>query len=105
MAQFSLKKPLKLVIRGASTSVIPNPQGIPMAVSTPAKTVEIKAGIYDTDDPEVIDRLRRDTFFGTPDGIIEITEEEREAVKIRAKKDKEADEEIKERKRGKPKGS
>ena len=105
MAKFSLKKPLKLIVRGATTSVIPNPQGIPIAVSTPSKTVEIPAGIYETTDQEVIERIRRDTYFGTPEGIIEITEEEQEAVKIKEKKMKEADEEIKERKRGRPKGS
>ena len=105
MSKFSLKKPIKLIIRGASTSVIPNPQGIPVAVSNPAKTIEIKAGVYETDDVEIIERIRRDVHFNTPDGIIEITEEEQEAIKIREKKLKEAEEEIKERKRGRPKGS
>lgn len=105
MAKFSLKNPIKLIIKGASTSVIPNPQGIPVAVNTPAKTVEMKAGIYETSDPEIIERIRRDIHFNTPDGIIEISEEEQEAIKIRTKKSKEAEEEIKERKRSRPKGS
>lgn len=106
MAKFSLKKPVKLVIRGASTSVIPNPQGIPMAVSVSAKTVDLKAGVYETNDPEIIERIRRDTYYNTAEGIIEISEEEQEAIKIRTKKSQEADEEIKEvKKRGRPKAA
>ena len=106
MAKFSLKKPVKLIIRGASVSVIPNPQGIPVAVNTPSKMVEIKAGIYETDDQEIIDRIRRDIYYNTPEGIIEISEEEQEVIKIREKKSKEAEEEIREvKKRGRPKNT
>jgi hypothetical protein len=104
MARFSLKRPIKLVVRGASTSVIPNPQGIPVAVNMPAKTVEIKSGIYDTTDQEIIERIRRDIHYNTPDGIIEISEDDIEAATIKEKKMKEADAEIKEmKKRGRPK--
>ena len=99
MAKFSLAKPVRMVIRGASTVVIPNPQGIPVAVSTPAKTVNIPAGVYETNDQELIERIRSDVFFNTPRGIIEISEEEQEAVKIRAKKHQEAEEEIKAKKK------
>jgi len=106
MAKFSLKKPVKLIVRGASTSVIPNPQGIPVAVNTPSKTVEIPAGVYETNDQEIIERIRRDVYYNTSEGIIEISEEEQEAVKIKDKKMKEAEEEIKEvKKRGRPKSN
>lgn len=103
MARFSVRRQVKLVVRGANTSVIPNPQGIPMAISTPAFTIELKPGITDITDQEVIDRIRKDIHYNTPDGIIEITEDEIEAVKIKEKKMKEADEEIKEAKRKKVK--
>jgi hypothetical protein len=95
MAKFSLKRPLKLIVKGASQSVIPNPQGIPMVVATPAIVVDLKAGIFDTDDASIIERIRKDAHYNTAEGIIEITEEEQEAIGIRAKKDKEADDEIK----------
>lgn len=103
MARFSLKRPIRLLVKGSMTSVIPNPQGIPIAVTTPDKLVDLKAGIYETTDQEIIDRIRRDTHYNTPDGIIEISEDEIEASKIKEKKMKEADEEIKERKRGRSK--
>lgn len=96
MAKFSLKKPKKLVIRGASQSVIPNPAGIPMVINTPSKTIELKAGVVDITDQEVIDRIRHDQQYNIPEGIIEITEDEIEATEIKKKKMKEADEEIKE---------
>lgn len=105
MAKFSLKNPVRLVIKGASIAVIPNPQGIPIAVNTPSKTVNIAAGIYETNDPEIIERIKNDIFFNTSEGIIEITEEEQEVIKIKERKLKEADEEIKERKKVRPKGS
>ena len=94
MAKFSISRPLKVVVRGAMTNVIPNPQGIPVAVTVNAKTIEIKPGIFETNDAEVIERLRRDDKFGIQDGILEISEMEEKAVKIRRKKEKEADEEI-----------
>ena len=103
MATFSCKKPLKLVVKGAGQSVIPNPSGIPMVVNTPAVTITLKASINDITDQEVIDRIRRDGQYNTPEGMIEITEDEIEATHIKAKKMKEADEEIKERKRAKSK--
>ena len=102
-ARFSLKNHIKLIVRGASQSVIPNPSGIPMVVNTPAMTVELKPGIVNIIDQEVIDRIRRDGQYNTPEGIIEITEDEIEATEIKKKKMKEADEEIKERKRSKSK--
>ena len=98
MARFSLKLPIRLVVRGAAQSVIPNPSGIPMVVNTPAMTITLKAGINDITDQEVIDRIRRDGQYNVPEGIMEITEEEIEATHIRAKKMKEADQEIKEAK-------
>lgn len=101
MVKFSLKKPLKLVVKGACQSVIPNPQGIPMVVNVSAKVLDLKAGIFETDDQEVIDRIRRDGNYNVIDGIMEISEEEQEVLHIRAKKDKEANEEIKEMKKRK----
>lgn len=95
MAKFSLKRPLKLIVKGASQSVIPNPQGIPMVVANPAVVIDLKAGIFDTEDQSVIERIRKDPHYNTTEGIIEITEEEQEALTIRSKKEKEADEEIK----------
>lgn len=101
MAKFSVSHPVKMIIKGATTSVIPNPQGIPMAVNIPGKTVLIPSGMYETKDQEIIDRIRGDVFFNTPGGIIEISEEEQEAIKIREVKNKEADELIKEAKKKK----
>jgi len=103
MARFSLKVPIRLIVRGAAQSIIPNPSGIPMVVNTPALTITLKAGINDITDQEIIDRIRRDGQYNTPEGMIEITEDEIEATHIKAKKMKEADEEIKERKRAKSK--
>lgn len=103
MAKFHNAKPLRLLIKGASTSVIPNPQGIPVAVSTPAKMVNIPQGVYETKDPEIIEKIRSDVYFGTQNGMIEITEEEQEAISIREAKMREADEEIKARKKSKQK--
>ena len=101
MAKFSVAYPIKMVVKGASTAVIPNAQGIPVAVNTPARAIEIPSGIYETKDPEIIDRIKSDIFFNTPNGIIEISEEEQEAIKIREAKNKEADEMIKEAKKKK----
>ena len=103
MVRFSLKKPIKLVVRGAGQSIIPNPSGIPMVVNTPSIVVELKSGINDITDQDVIDRIRRDGQYNTPEGMIEITEDEIEATHIKTKKMKEADEEIKEIKRKKNK--
>ena len=103
VARFSLKVPIRLVVRGAGQSVIPNPSGIPMVVNTPSIVITLKAGINDITDQEVIDRIRRDQQYNTPEGMIEITEDEIEATHIKSKKMKEADEEIKERKRMKSK--
>lgn len=106
MAIFNVKKLIRIVVKGASTSVIPNPQGIPIAVNTPSLTIELKPGNNTITDQEVIDRIRRDGKFGFENGIVEFTEEEQEAVKIRTKKNIEAEEEIKEvKKRGRPKGT
>ena len=99
MSRFSLKTPVKLIIVGASTSVVQNAQGAAVAINHPSKTVEIKAGIYITEDIEIIERIRRDIHYNTPDGIIEISEEDIEAASIRDKKLKEADIEIKEAKK------
>ena len=93
--KFSLKKPVKLLVKAAGQSIIPNPQGIPMVVNTPAQMIELPAGIYETNDQSIIDRIRRDVFYNTAEGIMEITEEEQEILAVRAKKEKEADEEIK----------
>lgn len=101
MVRFSLKNPIKLVVKGASQSIIPNPSGMPMVVNSPSVTVDLKAGIVDITDQEVIDRIRRDIHYNTPEGIIEISEDEIEAAHIKTKKMKEADEEIKERKKAK----
>lgn len=101
MAKFSLKNPIRLVVKGAGQSVIPNPSGIPMVVNTPPFVVELKAGIMDITDQEVIDRIRRDGQYNIPEGIIEISEDEIEAAHIKTKKLKEADEEIKEIKKRK----
>lgn len=98
MARFSFGKPIKLIVKGAGQSIIPNPSGIPTVVNTPSVTIELK-GIMDITDPEIIERIRRDGKFDTPEGIKEISEEEIEATHIRTKKLKEADEEIKERKK------
>jgi len=103
MARFSLKVPIRLIVRGAGQSVIPNPSGIPMVVNTPSVVVTLKAGINDITDQEIIDRIRRDQQYNTPEGMIEITEDEIEATHIKSKKMKEADEEIRDRKNKKPK--
>jgi len=103
MARFSLKNPIRLIVRGASQSVIPNPSGIPMVVNMPSVTIELKAGITDITDPEVIERIRRDGKYNTPEGIIEISEEEIEAVQIKTRKLKEADAEIKEKRKARNK--
>lgn len=101
MARFHFAKTKRIIIRGALTSVIPNPQGIPVAVNTPAKEITIASGIFDTNDQELIERIRRDEHFGIARGMYEITEEEQEAIKIREQKNKEADELIKEAKKKK----
>lgn len=78
-------------------------------VVTPARMFELKSGTTDTSDKgwlakfrvtekEVNDRIRSDQQFGTEDGITEFTEEDQEAVKIRRRKRREADEEIKSKK-------
>lgn len=98
MAEFSIKKPIKLIVKGSCQSVIPNAAGIPIAVNQPAVVLDLKPGVFKTDDVEVIERIRRDAHYNIIEGIMEITEEEREALNIRAKKEKEADVEIKEAK-------
>jgi hypothetical protein len=99
MAIFNVSRPFKIVVKGASVSVIPNPQGIPVAVNTPAKTIELKPGNNTITDVEVIERIRQDQKFGIQDGIKEITDDDLEAISIRDKKSKEAEEEIKESKK------
>lgn len=61
--------------------------------SEPAKIVEAKNGVIITDDPEVIARIRSDKFFGTKE-IMEITEADERAIKIKNRKLKEAQIEI-----------
>lgn len=101
MAKFSLIRPIKLVVKGATQVVIPNPSGIPVVVNTPSVMVDLKVGINEINDQEIIDRIRKDQMYNVPEGIIEISEEEQEAVKIHEKKHKEAEEEIKEIKKKK----
>ena len=94
MAKFLFKQQMRrFVLKSAGTVVLPNPQGIPMAVNEAGKVIEVKGGELVTDDPEVIARIRRDPQFGTEE-IIEITEDDEAAIRIRKKKEKEADEEI-----------
>ena len=81
-------------------------------VATPARMFELKPGITDTSEEswlkkfkvkeeEVNTRIREDEQFGTESGVTEFTEEDQEAVKIKTRKLKEADEEIKEKRRRK----
>ena len=112
MAKFFFKKRKKrLILSSEKTAVIPNAQGIPVAVRTPGRTIVVENGYLETDDQEVIDRIRRDPQFGTTE-IREVTEDDEEAIKIRTRKDKEAREEIdkmkeekkeEKKKRGRPK--
>jgi len=94
MAKFHFAKSKRILIKGAEQSVIPNPMGIPTVVNTQAKEITIPAGMFETKDEELIARIRRDEQFGTARGMVEITEDEQEAIKIREKKNKEADAEI-----------
>lgn len=103
MARFSLKKNIRLIVKGAGQSVIPNPEGIPTVVNSPAVMIELKAGVVDITDPVVIERIRRDQKYNTPEGIIEISEEEIEVEHIKTEALKAADEKIKERKKNRSK--
>jgi len=95
MARFIFKnKKVIFVVRPRTQSVIPNPKGVPMLVDDPGRTITVENGELVTKDQEVIDRIRSDSRFGT-EFIREITEADEEAIKIRNKKAKEAEEEIK----------
>ena len=103
MAKFLFKQQTRrFILKSAGTVVLPNPQGIPMVVNEPGKVIEVKNGVLITEDPDVIARIRRDPQFGTEE-ITEITEDDELAIKIRKKKDKEADEEIETVKKSKKK--
>ena len=95
MAKFLTKNnKVTFIIRPQTTSVIPNAQGIPTAISDPGKKVTIENGELITTDPEIIARLRADSKYGT-EFLREITEDDEAAIEIRKKKDAEAEEEIK----------
>lgn len=109
MAKFISKKRMVIQLEAGYETIVNG-----RVVVTPARVFELKPGETDTSDKgwlakfkvtekEVNDRIRGDQQFGTEDGITEFTEEDQEAVKIRSRKQKEADEEIKEKKRGRPK--
>lgn len=65
--------------------------GPPLAVKRSPKSIVIEGG-FETDDPEIIARIKRDPQYGT--GIKEITKEDLRAIKIREDYRKMADEKI-----------
>lgn len=85
---------MKFIQEDARQSIINNLNNIPTAINHPAKIIEIKNFELITEDEEVIKRIRRDPSYGTIE-ITEITAEDEKAIKIRERKIKEAEEEIK----------
>ena len=101
MAIFILKHSKTFVIKSAGQQIITGPRG-PEVVQIPQVVFKLKEGNNIVTDEEQIKRIRSDSQFGTSE-IDEFTEDDQEAVTIRNKKSKEADEEIKTRKMGKKK--
>lgn len=106
MAKFICKKRMVIQLAAGYETIVNG-----RVVATPSRIFELKPGENDTSDKswlarygmtekEVNDRIKSDQQFGIPEGITEFTAEDQEAVKIRSRKQKEADEEIKEKKRG-----
>jgi len=92
---FKKKNPI-FVIRDEVQQIITGPQG-PQYVRTPAKVVKVENGKLETDDQEVIARIRRDLRYGTSE-ITEVTQEDKEIIAIREEKEKEIQEIIKDKK-------
>ena len=91
------------IIRPPTTILVPNPQGIPVVHTDPGRVGEIKNGEITLnenkkDDLEFIERIRRDSQFGTED-LSEVTKDDEEAMEIRNKKAREADDEIQTKRR------
>ena len=97
---------VKFVFKRSKVTFIVKPDrmsiidGIP--VRKEGESFVVKGGELITDDPVKIDRIRRDPKYNTPE-IKEISQEDLDAIEIKTKKLKEAEEEIKTRKRGRPK--
>ena len=77
--------------------IIVGPNG-PQVVVTPAKTITISGGYLETEDQKIIDRIRSDQQFNTEE-ITELTKDDEEIINIRKSKEKEAEVEIKARKK------
>lgn len=94
MPKFFLKRKRKIfIIRPDRTIVVPNQQGIPVAISEAGKSFTVENGYINTDDPEIIERLRRDPEYGTAE-LREMTVEDEKAILIKKKYDKLAQTEI-----------
>lgn len=81
----------------SQTQQIVNGPGGPQVVVTPGKAFKLKPGKNIVTDEEQIARVRKSRDFGTA-MLFEITAEDQKAIRIRNKKAKEADEEIKQSK-------
>ena len=95
MAKFNFKTAINFVVRSEDTQVING-----KVITTPRKVAKLGPGTVEVKDEEVIERIRNDQQFNTS-SIIEITAEDEEVMEIKRKKAREAEEEIKERKRKK----
>lgn len=105
MSKFITRKKITVQLKAGFTTIVEG-----TVVNTPSVIFVLEKGITDTSDKnwlakynvteKAVDaRIRGDQTFGTEDGITEFTEEDQDAVKIKSRKMKEADEEIKEKKR------
>lgn len=92
MAKIYLKHDTTFIINNEIQQVVIGPGG-PQVVTSPSKTVKLKAGTHEITDKDTLDRIRRDSKFNTSD-ITEISADDIEAIQIKEKKLKEADEEI-----------
>ena len=99
MAEFHLKTFRNFIINCSVQQVINGPVG-PQVVTTPTKAFKLKPGRNIVTDPEQIERVRRSRSFGTAE-LFEITQEDKDAINIHNKKQKEADVEIAEKKKSK----
>jgi len=93
MAKFFFRTRRIVSVRPETYVIIPSPTGVPTTVKQKGLTVVCGPGNYETDEEEVISRIRADKQFNTP-MIREITVRDEKAMAIRSKKLKEAEEEI-----------
>jgi len=93
MAKFIFNKNIvRFIITPEVQQIVVTERGTEV-VRTPARTLEIKGGELVTEDKEIIDRIRKDSKFGTEE-IRELTLEDQRIIAIRIKKEKEAEKEI-----------